>query len=55
MPLVKVFYSTQSELRITPRMVDLSSSAAGEKILSREDPSKWNFPDLKELWSGIPG
>ena len=55
MPLVKVFYSTQSELRITPRMVDLSSSAGGEKILSREDPSKWNFPDLKELWSGIPG
>jgi HD-GYP domain-containing protein (c-di-GMP phosphodiesterase class II) len=55
MPLVKVFYSTQSELRITPRIVDLSLAGTNEKILSREDPSKWNFPDLKELWSGLLG
>jgi HD-GYP domain-containing protein (c-di-GMP phosphodiesterase class II) len=53
MPLVKVFYSTKSELRITPRIIDLSTTGATEKILSREDPDKWSFPDLKELWSGL--
>jgi hypothetical protein len=53
MPLVKVFYSTKSELRITPRVIDLSVAGATEKILSREDPDKWSFPDLKELWSGL--
>ena len=24
-------------------------------IASREDPAKWSFPDLNELWSGMPG
>jgi putative nucleotidyltransferase with HDIG domain len=53
-PLVKVFYSTKSELRITPEVIDLSSPDCHEKIAGREDPEKWKFPDLDELWSGLP-
>jgi len=22
--------------------------------VAREDPADWNFPDLLELWSGLP-
>jgi len=52
-PLVKVFYSTKSGMRIVPYAVDLSRPESMEKIFQREDPAKWNFPDLNELWSGI--
>ncbi len=54
MPTVKVFFSTKSNLRIVPELVDLSRPGATEKIVSREDPAQWRFNDLNELWSGIP-
>jgi putative nucleotidyltransferase with HDIG domain len=54
-PHVKVFYSTHSQLRIVPEVVDLGRSGATEKIVAREDPAKWNFPDLHEMWSGLQG
>jgi len=53
MPLIKVFFSTKSNMRIVPVMVDLSQPSTLEKIISREDPMQWNFPDLNELWSGL--
>lgn len=52
-PLVKVFYSTKSGLRIVPYVVDLSRPESLEKIHQREDPDKWHFPDLNALWSGV--
>jgi len=52
-PIVKVFFSTKSNMRIVPSMVDLSQPSTIEKILCREDPAQWNFLDLNELWSGI--
>ena len=52
-PKVKVFFSTRSNMRIIPEIVDLSRPDTSEKIVSREDPAKWNFSDLNELWSGI--
>jgi HD-GYP domain-containing protein (c-di-GMP phosphodiesterase class II) len=55
MPSVKVFFSTKSNMRIIPEVIDLSRPGTSEKIVSREDPAKWRFPDLNELWSGIPG
>jgi HD-GYP domain-containing protein (c-di-GMP phosphodiesterase class II) len=53
-PCIKVFYSTRSNARIKPEIIDLSRPDCPDKITGREDPSKWNFPDLNELWSGLP-
>lgn len=55
MPLVKLFYSTRSNMRIAPHVLDLSRPEVTEKIVSREDPDKWKFADLNELWSGLSG
>ena len=52
-PSVKVFFSTKSNLRIPPEVIDLSLPGVTEKIVSREDPAKWRFTDLNELWSGF--
>jgi HD-GYP domain-containing protein (c-di-GMP phosphodiesterase class II) len=54
-PCVKVFYSTKSNMRIVPEVVDLSSPSTNDKIANREDPAKWRFADLNTLWSGLPG
>lgn len=53
-PVVKAFFSTRSAQRITPEVINLSASNCRVKILGREDPDKWKFPDLDELWSGQP-
>ena len=53
MPRVKVFFSTKSNMRIAPDVVDLSSPGTTERIIGREDPEKWGFPDLDQLWSGV--
>lgn len=53
-PCVKVFFSTKSNMRIVPELVDLSKPSVNDKIASREDPAKWRFADLNELWSGLP-
>ncbi len=53
-PRVRAFFSLSSGLRIAPETMDLSDPGCGEKILGREDPSQWNFPDLHRLW-GEPG
>ena len=52
-PIVKVFFSTKSDLRIPPEVVNLAAPDCNEKIVAREDPEKWRFPDLDELWSGL--
>lgn len=52
-PMVKVFFSTKSDLRIGPELIDLSRPGITEKIVSREDPAKWHFSDLDALWSGV--
>ena len=54
-PCVKVFFSSKSNMRIVPEVVDLSRPDTREKILGREDPAIWKFPDLDELWSGVSG
>ncbi len=46
-------FSPKSNLRIVPEIIDLSLPNASEKIVSREDPAKWRFADLNELWSGM--
>ena len=54
-PIVKVFFSVKSDMRILPEMLDLSKPSTQDKIVNREDPLEWNFPDLNELWSGMTG
>ena len=54
-PKIKLFFSTKSSLRIPALMVDLSRADTVDRIAGREDPAKWRFPDLHELWSGIEG
>ena len=53
-PRIKVFFSTRADARIKPEIVDLARQGCTEKIANREDPAKWAFPDLNELWSGLP-
>jgi HD-GYP domain-containing protein (c-di-GMP phosphodiesterase class II) len=49
-PVVKVFYSTKSNMPINPVALDLSRSA--DKIVGRENPANWGFKHLDELWAG---
>jgi HD-GYP domain-containing protein (c-di-GMP phosphodiesterase class II) len=49
-PLVKVFFSTRQKIRIRPEIIDLSMAHCPEIIVGREDPARWNFPDLATLW-----
>ncbi|MBT3067184.1 HD-GYP domain-containing protein [Rhodoferax sp. U11-2br] len=53
MPIIKAFFSTKSNMRIVPFVVDLSHPLTQEKIVNREDPAQWNFLDLNALWSGL--
>lgn len=52
-PRIKIFYSIKNNERVIPWVVDLSHPDVREKIVAREDPVKWKFPDLLELWSGL--
>ena len=51
-PRVRVFYSTKSDMRIPPEVLDLTT-LPGEKIVAREDPDTWRFPDLVAQWSDM--
>ncbi len=53
-PMVKVFFSIKSNGRISPEVLDLSKPACKDKIVSHENPAKWNIRDIQELWSGLP-
>lgn len=49
-PRVKVFFSTKSMKHIPPTVVNLAIGSVRDKIVDREDPSKWGFKDLDALW-----
>ena len=53
-PQVKVFFSTRSNERILPTVIDLAHEDAAYKIVNIEDPEKWKFSNLSEIWSGLP-
>ena len=52
-PVVKVLFSIKSNGRIVPEILDLSKPSCRDKIVSHEDPVKWDIPDINELWSGL--
>lgn len=45
---------TEPDMRIPPELIDLSAPGCREQIAGREDPARWQFPDLNVLWSGLP-
>lgn len=49
-PCVKVFFSTKSQTRIVPELIDLSHPSTTEKIVGREDAARWGIQNLDELW-----
>lgn len=52
-PMVKVFFSIKDHARIPPEILDLSKPSCRDKIVSHEDPEKWEIRDIQELWSDI--
>ncbi len=52
-PKVRVFFSTVSGLRIPAQTTDLGAIGCNDRIAAREDPAKWNFPDLNDMWSQL--
>ncbi|MGM9515942.1 HD-GYP domain-containing protein [Roseateles sp. DB2] len=54
-PLVRVFFSTKSQLPIPTELVNLDLPSATDRIVSRENPSDWGFKHLDELWMKAPG
>lgn len=49
-PCVKVFFSTRSQSHIPPEVIDLSLPAAKDKIVSREDASRWGLKNIERFW-----
>jgi len=49
-PVVQVFYSIKSQLRIPPLRLDLSLPGCSDRIISRESNASHQFAGLDELW-----
>jgi putative nucleotidyltransferase with HDIG domain len=52
-PMVKIFFSIKSNARIPSEILDLSKPSCNDKIVSHEDPEKWDIHDIQELWSDM--
>ena len=50
-PVVKVFFSTKSNMPMPPETVDLAAAALRPSIVAREPVERWEFPHLDELWA----
>ncbi|CAK0756492.1 Cyclic di-GMP phosphodiesterase PA4108 [Gammaproteobacteria bacterium] len=49
-PHVKVFFAIKSQTKIKPEVIDLSRPGVNDRIMGREDPGKWGFKNLDQLW-----
>ncbi len=50
-PVVKVFYSTKSQLRITPQRLDLAQPGCSDRIVGRHVDKDLGFGNLEALWA----
>ncbi len=51
-PVVTVFFSLRHQERLPPSSLDLSAPDVTVRVVAREDPARWRFADLDEIWSG---
>ena len=49
-PVVKVFFSNKSQMRITPERIDLARPGCSDRIVGRQAQDAKTFPGLDELW-----
>jgi HD-GYP domain-containing protein (c-di-GMP phosphodiesterase class II) len=49
-PVVKLFFSTKSNMPITPVRLDLARGATSDRIAGRESPERWGFKQIDDLW-----
>jgi len=49
-PIVKVFFSTKSDMPIAPVLLDLSRSDCTDRIVGREQGADERFPNLVDVW-----
>ena len=50
-PVVQVFYSTKSQMRITPVRLDLAAPGCSDRIVGRHPEEAGKFTGLDELWA----
>lgn len=50
-PRVKVFFSTRSGVQIEPEIIDLALATARDRIVGREDASRWGLCNLEKFWA----
>ena len=50
-PQVKVFFSTRSNAQLRPEIVDLSRPGCPDRIVDHENPARWGFGNLSEMWA----
>ncbi len=51
-PVVKVFFSTKSQLPLAPQRLDLARPGCSDRIVGRHERAHGEFPHLDELWAG---
>lgn len=49
-PVVQVFFSVRSGLRIPAQRLDLADARSNDRIAGIEDPAEWKFQGLDSLW-----
>jgi len=49
-PVLKLFFSTKSNMPITPVRLDLARDHTMDRIAGREAPEKWGFKHVDDLW-----
>jgi putative nucleotidyltransferase with HDIG domain len=52
-PVVRVFFSTKSNLHITPELVNLAAAGCMDRVVSRESNKTWGFQHLDRLWASV--